>query len=54
MKTIKEIKKEVIDLIAKCPGITEDEIAKELKLSYRFGKKLFIDMMNKGEICLKS
>jgi orotate phosphoribosyltransferase-like protein len=52
MKTLEEIKKEVIDLIAKCPGITEGEIGKELKISYRFGRKLFNQMIENGEICL--
>lgn len=52
MRTLEKIKKDVVDLIVKCPGITENEIAKQLKLSYRFGKKLFDEMIAKGEICL--
>lgn len=50
IKTLEEIKKQIADLIAKCPGITEDEIGKQLKLSYRFGMKLLDDMIAKGEI----
>ncbi len=52
MRTLEEIKEDVINLIIKCPGITENEIAKELKLSYRFSQKLFNIMISKGEICL--
>jgi len=51
-KTLEEIKADVIELIARCPGITESEIGKQLKLSKRFGKRLFDDMMKNGEICL--
>ncbi len=51
-KTLEEIKKEVIDLIANCPGITEREIAKKLHISYRFSIKLFNEMIKNGEICL--
>lgn len=54
MRTLEEIKKEVLDLIAKCPGITENEIGKQLQLSVRFTKNLLDEMINKGEICLKA
>ena len=46
-----EIKKAVIELIARCPGITQNEIAKELKLSARYATKLFDHMLEQGEIC---
>ncbi len=52
VRMLKEIKKQVIDLIAKCPGITESEIGKQLKLSVRFTNNLLDDMIRKGEICL--
>lgn len=51
-RTLEAIKKQVGDLIMRCPNITEGEIRKELKLSYRFGTKLFDGMIKKGEICL--
>lgn len=51
-KIIEEIKADVIELIIRCPSITENEIGKQLKLSKRFGKRLFDDMLAKGEICL--
>jgi hypothetical protein len=51
MRTLEEIKSQVIELVKKCPGITEDEIGKQLKLSYRFGRKLFDDMVARGELC---
>jgi len=54
MRTLEEIKKEIIELIANCPGITEGEIGKQLKISPRFGRKLFDDMIKNEEICLKS
>lgn len=50
-KTIEEIKQDVINLIVNCPGITEREIAKKLKLSKRYATKLFDDMISRGEIC---
>lgn len=50
-KTIEEIKQDVIDLVANCPGITGREIAKKLKLSKRYANKLFDDMISKGELC---
>jgi len=51
-KTLEEIKADIIELIARCPNITENEIGKQLKLSKRFGKRLFDEMIAKGEICL--
>ncbi len=51
-QTLEEIKKEVVFLIANCPGITEREIAKKLHISYRFSIKLFNEMIKNGEICL--
>jgi hypothetical protein len=49
-KTLDEIKADVIELIARCPGITESEIGKHLSLSKKFGRKLFDDMLSKGDI----
>jgi len=53
MRILEEIKKEIIELIANCPGITENEIGKQLTLSPRFARKLFDQMVKNGEICLK-
>ena len=50
-KTLEEIKKEVVELVARCPGITESEIGKQLSLTRRFATRLFDEMLAKGELC---
>lgn len=54
MRTIEEIKKEIVALITRCPSITDNEIGKQLHLSVRFTEKILNSMIQEGEICLKN
>jgi predicted DNA-binding transcriptional regulator len=51
MRTLEEIRKDVTELITRCPGVTENEIMKQLHLSQRFTRKLLDQMVYRGELC---
>lgn len=52
MRTIEELKREVIALVTKYPTTTEREIGEKLSMSPRFTARLLDDMMNRGELQL--
>ena len=52
MRTIEEIKRDVIELVTANPEISEREIGTQLHLSARYTKRLLNEMIKRGEICL--
>ena len=54
MRLINEMKRDIRNLIYECPGITQNEIVKQLQISQRFLTKLLDDMIKNGEVCLKN